>query len=295
MTATKRASSLAIAIALGLELFASTPAAASEGTVSLVVDYSNGARKTFAHLPWAEGMDILDTLHSSAQHAPGLAVEEVGTIRSGETSAVLDCAADGWIFWINQQPMGRRLRPGGRNSLSGQRVQPGDVVLAKSVGGGGAAKPMPATSEASVALIIDYSNGVEKSFAALPWRPEMDVLELLLTAATITPGVDVDFGVLPNPNAPDIPMVDRANHEMGALRALDGIGGEGAAWQVWIDGRDLGTELRARSRFSGGSPRVDPGDVVLLKRVASESAHAGPWLESTSPELLQPAAGPACG
>lgn len=291
MTALKSVS--AIVSVLGVGVLAAAPAHGDNtGSIALIVDYSNGARTTFAQLAFQHGMSVVDTLLRASKTAPGLVVEEVRPDRGGDVSVILDCTSGAWNFWIDERGIGGRLRAHG--DPSGQEVQAGDAVLAKVTGDDVAARPAQ-TPAATVALVVDYSNGTQKSFAAVPWQEDIDVLELLLTAARTRPGLDVDFGVLANPNTPEAPLVDRADHEIGALRSLDGIGGAGGAWQVWIDGRDLGTELRSRSRFSAGSPQVTPGAMVLLKWVASENAYAGPWHEPTSTIFLQPAAGPECG
>lgn len=76
-------------------------------TVSLTVDYSNGAHKVFAALPWGPGMTLLDVLKSAQSVAPGLVVD-YGSDRAGQAiSMIIDGLAgtehgtSRWMFWID--------------------------------------------------------------------------------------------------------------------------------------------------------------------------------------------------
>lgn len=85
------------------------------GNVSLTVDYSNGAAKMFAALPWSRGTTILQVLESAQEVAPGLTVE-YGSDRAGQAiNLVLDGMAGdehgqaSWQFWVNQMHRPARL------------------------------------------------------------------------------------------------------------------------------------------------------------------------------------------
>ena len=112
--------------------------------VSLTVDYSNGAQKHFAAVPWQAGLTILGALEAAQAIAPGLAVT-YGSDRSGHA---MDVAIDGvpgeadraarWAFWVNGRPGPERL--GTQTSIgfhpdsrAENEVAAGDHVLAKLV------------------------------------------------------------------------------------------------------------------------------------------------------------------
>ena len=86
------------------------PSPRPEGpSVSLEVDYGNGARRSWAALPWTQGMSVLDALVAAAAFRPGLTYELRGT-----DQAALVTSIDGLL----------NLGDGGRNwlySVDGER------------------------------------------------------------------------------------------------------------------------------------------------------------------------------
>ena len=89
----------------------------------------------------------------------------------------------------------------------------------------------------AVALIIDYSNGVRKSFNNIAWRPEMAVYDVLEVAADTKPGVIFKF---------EKTGVDRGGREVGIIAAIDDIAAEQEKqkWLIWVNQSFFKTELR---------------------------------------------------
>jgi hypothetical protein len=113
----------------------------------------------------------------------------------------------------------------------------------------------------AVALIIDYSNGVRKSFTSIPWRPEMAVYDVLQAAVATSPGLTFQF---------EKTLVDRGGRDVGMIVAIDGVAAEqeNQKWLIWVNQIFNGTELRrvtpeSVSKF--GLPNVEPGDVIVFK------------------------------
>jgi len=120
-----------------------------------------------------------------------------------------------------------------------------------------------ATGSGAVALTIDYSNGAQKSFKFIPWRPEMDFLEVLKSANSINPGLTFEFhATLPS---------DRAGRARGFIASLDGMKADQTSrkWLLWINDTFIGNELATRGQFGAGT-EVNQGDVVLLKLVSGQ-------------------------
>lgn len=115
------------------------------------------------------------------------------------------------------------------------------------------------TPPETVTLIIDYGNGEQKSFTAIPWKQEMDVLEVLQAAGSIEPGLVFEFRVTLES--------DRAGRQWGIIASIDGVEADqtNQQWLTWINGRSEGNELAATGRFAAGAPQVAAGDVISLK------------------------------
>jgi hypothetical protein len=111
-------------------------------TVSLTIDYSNGAQKHFSNIPWLEGLTILGAIQSSAGIPPGAAVT-FGSDRVGHVLGLVidemprgDKAASEWVIWVNAKPFENRLgtdtsfgfRPDEREA---NLLNPSDHVLLK--------------------------------------------------------------------------------------------------------------------------------------------------------------------
>lgn len=108
-------------------------------TVSVTVDYGNGARKSFTRLPWRKGLTLLEALDAARAVPPGIAVA-YGSSRNG---SVIDLTLDGlpeadgsgaWSVWIDERQGPARLGtetsyrfdPGSR---AANEVQPGQHVV----------------------------------------------------------------------------------------------------------------------------------------------------------------------
>lgn len=114
-------------------------------SVSVLVDFSNGATKSFASVPWAERMSVTKALDAAAAIPPGLAYEfdseffdrggrRVGTLKS--VDGIGESDGTEWSVWLNGKPIGslaiaemEHLVPFGESQL-----EPGDALLVKLVG-----------------------------------------------------------------------------------------------------------------------------------------------------------------
>ena len=117
---------------------------------------------------------------------------------------------------------------------------------------------MTSTSPGAVALTIDYGNGAHKSFAVIPWKEGIDVLDVLRTARSIEPGLVFEFSVtLPS---------DRAGRQRGFIASIDGVKADqtNQKWLVWINDRLVGNELATAGEFGAGTS-VNRADVLALK------------------------------
>ena len=105
--------------------------------------------------------------------------------------------------------------------------------------------PYPKASGETVALEIDYGNGVKKHFAALPWRTDMTVESLMEEAQHFRPGTNFE---------------QIGEGESGFLSSLDGFANEGAGGRNWnyeVDGRN--------GQVSFCVQQLAPGSLVLWK------------------------------
>lgn len=85
--------------------------------------------------------------------------------------------------------------------------------------------PTPQSTGETVSLEIDFGNGAKKSWAALPWQPEMTVADAMAKARDFRPGLE--YGQI-------------GTGESGFLSSLAGLANEGANGRNWIyevDGR----------------------------------------------------------
>jgi hypothetical protein len=115
-----------------------------------------------------------------------------------------------------------------------------------------------------VTLTIDFSNGVEKRFSAVPWQQGMTILGALEAASALTPGFTIETAS------------DRVGHAMRVV--IDNVPSESnqGVWWVWVNARRgperLGTEtsfgFRPEEREAN---EVYAGDVILAKLVVTES------------------------
>lgn len=115
----------------------------------------------------------------------------------------------------------------------------------------------------AVSLIIDYSNGVQKSFAGIPWKGGMAVPDLLQVAGSTSPGLKFEFAKS---------FEDRGSRDVGVIVSIDGVKADkkDQKWVVWVNSKFFGTELRRvtpASKMKVGEPRIEPGDFVAFKLV----------------------------
>ena len=114
----------------------------------------------------------------------------------------------------------------------------------------------------TVCLLVDFSNGVTKSFAQIPLSGRMSVTQVLDAAAEIAPGLTYEF---------DAEFVDRGGRNVGTLQAVDGVGETDALeWGVWLNGRVIGSlrQVVPESVTPFGAADLAAGDSILLKLVA---------------------------
>lgn len=104
-----------------------TPTDRPQGeTVSLEIDFGNGARRVFENLPWKESMTVADLLKAATSFHPAIRYKTRGT---GEMAFVesLEGVANGgaggrnWLFSVN----GQHAEVG----IGAQPLQAGDAVL----------------------------------------------------------------------------------------------------------------------------------------------------------------------
>jgi hypothetical protein len=116
----------------------------------------------------------------------------------------------------------------------------------------------------TVTLIIDYGNGAQKSFASIPWRQGMDVLEVLGAAESINPGLAFEFSVTLES--------DRAGRQRGFIASIDGVEADqtNQEWLIRIHDRFEGSTLATAGAFGRADPQIDAGDVIELRRTAGQ-------------------------
>ena len=74
-------------------------------TVSLVVNFGDGAEKHLNRLPWREGMTVLDVMSSAARHPRGVRFEHRGRGATAFLTQIDGLKNEGggrnWIFRVN--------------------------------------------------------------------------------------------------------------------------------------------------------------------------------------------------
>lgn len=117
----------------------SPSAAGGADSITLIIDYGNGARKRFDRIAWRQDMAVLDVLDAANAISPGVqfvfaptfsdrAGREVGSVTTIDGVAAADDRH--WLLWINEGYQGSQLRQrGGYAAFGLPRVQPGDAVL----------------------------------------------------------------------------------------------------------------------------------------------------------------------
>lgn len=100
----------------------------------------------------------------------------------------------------------------------------------------------PPTGE-TVSLAIDYGNGASKVFAALPWKAEMTVADLMQAASQFRPGIR---------------FTQQGSGASGFLTSLEGVENQGASGRNWI--YQIG-EKHAHQSFC--LEKIEPGMHIL--------------------------------
>lgn len=116
----------------------------------------------------------------------------------------------------------------------------------------------------TVAIHVDFSNGVTKTLANLRLGRDTSVTQALDAAAEIPPGLAYEF---------EADFVDRGGREVGRVKSIDGVGDtEGQVWSVWVNDRAV-SDLRRVTDLSltpFGGVRVEDGDVITFKLMRME-------------------------
>lgn len=98
---------------------------------------------------------------------------------------------------------------------------------------------------ASVRLTIDYGDGVQKTYTALPWKPKMTVFDALQAAEKHDRGIKVTF---------------TGKGETVFITAIDDLANEGADapnWRYTVNDQP--------ARYSAGVMDLKAGDAVLWR------------------------------
>jgi hypothetical protein len=111
-------------------------------TVTLTIDYSNGAQKHFSSIPWKKGLTILEAIQASSGIPPG-AVVRFGSDRVGHALGLTiddlpgkDGRPEEWVVWVGAKPFQGRLGTEtsfgfNPDSRANNLLNPGDHILIK--------------------------------------------------------------------------------------------------------------------------------------------------------------------
>ena len=86
-----------------------TPSVRPTGeTVSLTIDYGNGASKVFAALPWQAEMTVADLMQAATQYRPGIRFTQQGSGASGFLTSLEGVENEGtsgrnWIYRVGEK------------------------------------------------------------------------------------------------------------------------------------------------------------------------------------------------
>ncbi len=77
-------------------------------TVSLEIDFGNGAKKTFAALPWEEGMTVGEVMELARRFGPGIVFSQIGEGERGFLGSLDGVANQGaggrnWIYRVDDR------------------------------------------------------------------------------------------------------------------------------------------------------------------------------------------------
>ena len=95
-------------------------------SVSLVIDFGNGAERSFESLSWQSGLTVQGLLEAATQFRPGITFAFVGEGKSAFLTHIDGLVNDGaggrhWQFWINEKRADR--------SFAVCELEAGDRVL----------------------------------------------------------------------------------------------------------------------------------------------------------------------
>lgn len=118
----------------------------STRTITLTIDYGNGAQKSFAGIPWQQPDGILEVLKAASSISPGLVYETHGGgfTRGGQqpiSIASIDGVAAGqdkqWLVWVNNQLTGSKFTEEESHPefMAPLVINPGDVIAFKLAAG----------------------------------------------------------------------------------------------------------------------------------------------------------------
>ena len=120
-----------------------------------------------------------------------------------------------------------------------------DHTLRQQAGPIPAWMPTPQPVGETVRLSIDFGNGAQKEFAALPWTADMTVADLLLAAREFRPSLQ---------------FAQIGTGESGFLSSLDGLANEGAGGRNWLYRVD-----NQHAHVSFCLEKIEPGMHILWK------------------------------
>jgi hypothetical protein len=115
---------LALVLASGAGLLL---AAEPKPSVTLIVDYGDGASIHLKDLKWTAGMTAFDALVAARAHRHGITFTQKGTGRSTLVTKIGDLANEGsgknWLYYVNDKP--------GEESAAIHEIKADDTVLWK--------------------------------------------------------------------------------------------------------------------------------------------------------------------
>ena len=96
-------------------------------TVHVIVDYNDGAQKTFTGIAWKKGMTALDATVAASKHKRGFKFKHSGKGTSAFVTQIDDLKNEGpgkgkknWLIWLNAKLA--------RRGVGDQTLQPGDEL-----------------------------------------------------------------------------------------------------------------------------------------------------------------------
>ncbi|MCA9235549.1 MAG: DUF4430 domain-containing protein [Planctomycetales bacterium] len=95
-------------------------------TVSLTIDFGNGARRQFDALPWHSGATIADAMQAARAFRPGIAYVQQGEGAAAFVTALEGVESEGaggryWQILVNDEPI--------NESMGAHAIEAGDRIL----------------------------------------------------------------------------------------------------------------------------------------------------------------------